>query len=90
MTFPHEEPDAKPQKPQPKEAEKPPQLDSDQKSAAMKALPARITKCFLCKWILQDLVQHGNLTGHPKTEFAGVIFPEKAKLRHLQLEGILS
>jgi hypothetical protein len=56
----------------------------------MKALPGKIHGCFLCKWILQDLVQNGNLTGHPKSEFMGAMFPEEAKITHLRLEKILA
>lgn len=89
MTFPHGPQPGKPQE-KPKEPEKPPQLGDDQKAAALRALPARVEKCFLCKWILQDLLQNGNLTRHPKYELVPDLFPEKAKVAHLKLENILS
>lgn len=88
MVFPHGAPPEE-KLAKPKEPEKPPQLDDAQKSAAMKALPARVEKCFLCKWILQDLLKNGNLTRHPKHELVPDLFPEKAKVAHLKLEKIL-
>ena len=87
MTFPHEDPEAKKAPVAPKEK---PRLSDAEKSAAMKALPGRVGKCFLCKWILQDLVKNGTLTGHPKYELVPDLFPTEAKMTHLRLEKILA
>jgi hypothetical protein len=86
MVFPHGDSGEKKAPEKPKEK---PKLSDAEKGAAMKALPGKIHGCFLCKWILQDLTQNGNLTGHPKAEFAGATFPEEAKITHLRLEKIL-
>lgn len=39
-----------------------------------------------CKWILEDLEQHGRLTGWPLDAFGKADFPVSAKLRHIALE----
>lgn len=45
--------------------------------------------CFLCKWILLDLDAHdGKLKGWNLDMFGQPIFPKKAELIHLKLEGI--
>lgn len=45
--------------------------------------------CFLCKWILLDLNAHdGKLKGWNLDMFGQPLFPRKAELTHLKLEGI--
>lgn len=43
-------------------------------------------RCFLCKWILEDLRINGRLTGYPTDHQGGPVFPFQGKLRHLELE----
>lgn len=43
-------------------------------------------KCFMCRWILTDLVENGKLTGYPFDSMGSGIFPVKGKERHLELE----
>ena len=45
-------------------------------------------KCFLCKWILKDLDDHGKLTGWPYDYNDKPDFPVESKLLHLQVEPI--
>jgi len=40
-----------------------------------------------CKWILEDLVQNGKLTGWPFDFNGQSDFPVKGKVIHLKLEG---
>lgn len=51
----------------------------------------KATKCFLCRWILQDLHENGILTDtHPEQGpcFTGKLFPIEGKVAHLKLEGL--
>jgi hypothetical protein len=82
-----------PQQPAPKKTEPPPQLTSREVERLKPLLRARIPVddgpgCFLCKWIHEDLEKNGNLTGHPKGNEGGQ-FPERAKMNHLKLEGMI-
>ena len=43
-------------------------------------------KCFMCRWILTDLVEHGKLTGYPLDSMGAGTFPIQGKIRHLELE----
>jgi hypothetical protein len=43
-------------------------------------------KCFLCKWILEDLEANQKLTGYPKDAMGAGIFPVNGKLIHVILE----
>lgn len=53
------------------------------------ALIDKAPTCFLCKWILEDLHLHGDLTDHPKNaNLEKPLFPVDAKLWHLKLERI--
>jgi hypothetical protein len=47
---------------------------------------SKVETCFLCKWIRQDLEQHGKLTGWPLDSFNKPEFPIDAKLVHVLLE----
>jgi hypothetical protein len=50
---------------------------------------ARIGKCFLCKWISEDLQANQKFTNYPGASFDGnVTFPLEGKIRHLMLEEI--
>jgi len=49
-------------------------------------LESRVTKCFLCKWILEDYRAHGTLTGHKSDDGQFEIFPLRGELNHLNLE----
>ena len=52
-------------------------------------LKAEISKCFLCKWIAQDLeANNGKLHGWNLDLYGKPIFPKSAELAHLKLEGI--
>jgi len=53
-------------------------------------LEERSASCFLCRWILEDLTAHGELTNEAKERPNGEkpLFPKKAKEAHLKLEGI--
>lgn len=51
-------------------------------------LLARKEKCFLCKWILEDLEQNKVLTKYPVSAMDGSSqFPVEGKVKHLILEG---
>lgn len=49
-------------------------------------LESRFDSCFLCKWIVEDFLKHGKLTGWPKNEMCGDQFPITGKLAHIRLE----
>ncbi len=53
-------------------------------------LRGRVEKCPLCKWILEDLELHGQLTkDHPHNQnLSSPLFPLDAKPKHLALEGV--
>lgn len=51
-------------------------------------LGRRVHGCFLCKWILQDLTDHGKLTGWPYDYNDKPNFPPESKLAHLEVERI--
>jgi len=57
--------------------------------SARDELAKRRDKCFLCKWILEDLTENGRLTGQPYDAIGQAGFPVGAKLNHMRLEGIL-
>ncbi len=45
--------------------------------------------CFLCGWILQDILKNGRLTDHPGKSIDGSVqFAPPAKTEHLKLEGL--
>ena len=45
-----------------------------------------VNRCFLCKWIMEDLRINGRLTGYPTDHSGSAGFPVVGKLRHLELE----
>lgn len=52
-------------------------------------LAARKEKCFLCKWILEDLEKNQVLTKYPVAALDGSSqFPPDSKVKHLILEGL--
>src|SRR4029077_9170054 len=42
--------------------------------------------CFLCGWILEDLADHGKLTGYPLDTNDKAVFPVDGMLKHVTLE----
>lgn len=52
-------------------------------------LQARDPKCFLCRKILVDLLDHKSITDGPVDEDDHPFFPVRAKVAHLRLEGLL-
>ena len=54
---------------------------------AMTLVVGRKDRCFLCKWISEDLAAHGKLTDYPKDFNGHGIFPIEGKERHLALES---
>lgn len=57
------------------------------REAIIAGLEGRAPKCFLCKWILEDIRLNGKLTGYPKDAMGGAVFPREGKVKHIQLEG---
>lgn len=57
----------------------------------MTFLAGRLEKCPLCKWIHEDLKQHGEFTkDYPHNgNLSSPIFPMDKKPVHLNLEGIV-
>jgi hypothetical protein len=53
-----------------------------------KELFTKRDSCFACRWIYEDLVKNGRLTGHPKDWCGASLFPEEGKEKHLRLEGL--
>ncbi len=52
-------------------------------------LTDRIGKCFLCKWIVEDLKANQKFTNYPGSAIDGNIsFPLEGKVRHLMLEEV--
>ena len=53
-------------------------------------LSTRARGCFMCRWALEDLVQHGKFTDrYPKaSNLAEPLYPASAKMAHLRLEGV--
>jgi hypothetical protein len=49
-------------------------------------LEGRVTKCFLCKWILEDYKAHGTLKGHKSGDGQFEVFPVRGEINHLHLE----
>ena len=45
--------------------------------------------CFLCRGILEDLVDDGKLTGALCGEYGHPSLPREGELAHLKLEGII-
>ncbi len=45
--------------------------------------------CILCKWILEDLLANGKLSGAILDAHKQPMFPPSGELAHLQLEGII-
>lgn len=55
----------------------------------LESLKSRADACFLCKWIREDLVKHGELTDWSPGDGALSLdrsFPKGGKIRHLQVE----
>ncbi len=46
--------------------------------------------CILCKWILEDLLDDGKLSGTLMDAHNQPTFPRSGELAHLQLEGIIT
>lgn len=79
MVFPHQE----------DKAEKPPppkEFEIAYRGDAILKLGLRKDKCFLCKWVLQDLREQKKVTG--KGDF-GVDFPAHARIAHLMIERVI-
>ena len=53
------------------------------------ALEARAPNCFLCRWILEDLVANKKVTGYPLDYNGQPVFPITGKIMHLELEGFI-
>lgn len=49
-------------------------------------LKLKMSGCFLCSHILQDLQLHGELTGWPYSWSKEPLFPKASKLAHIDLE----
>lgn len=47
---------------------------------------SKVSTCFLCKWIAEDLEKNQRLTGWPKDSMDKGIFPVEGKLVHVLLE----
>jgi hypothetical protein len=52
-------------------------------------LKKRSPKCFLCKWIVENLEQSGKLTGYPVDHSGAPVFPRAGMIAHIRLEGFL-
>ena len=71
---------------------KPTPLDEQKKRQrewVISELQKRAAKCFLCKWILENLEESGKLTGYPLAHDGVPVFPRVGMLEHLRLEGFL-
>jgi len=64
-------------------------LSPVQRARLLGRLAPRRDKCFLCKWIEQDIRENGGLTGHPFDWSHSSLFPIRGKVWHLRLEGML-
>lgn len=53
------------------------------------ALEALAPRCFLCRWILEDVKKNGKLTGYPMDYNDQPEFPVTGKICHLELEGLI-
>jgi hypothetical protein len=52
-------------------------------------LTDRIGKCFLCKWLVEDLQANQKFTNYPGAAIDGsVSFPLEGKVLHLMVEGV--
>lgn len=49
-------------------------------------LESRVTKCFMCKWILDDYKTNGTLRGHLSLDGSFEVFPIRGEINHLHLE----
>lgn len=79
MTYPHQ--DTKAEKPPP-----PKEFEVADRGSVILRLDLRKDKCFLCKWILQDLKDNKKVTG--KGDF-GTDFPGHSRLAHLVIERLV-
>jgi hypothetical protein len=52
----------------------------------IKYLEGNQSKCFLCKWILQDYREHGTLKGYWSKDNQFEVFPVRGEIDHLWLE----
>lgn len=43
-------------------------------------------KCFLCRWIAEDIKLHKKLTGWPLDYLGNGIFPKEGKEKHIDVE----
>lgn len=59
------------------------------REAIIVGLEARAPKCFLCKWILEDIRKNGTFTGYPLDYVNQPVFPRDGKLKHIMLEGFV-
>ena len=53
------------------------------------ALKERAPNCFLCRYILEDLVANKKMTGYPLDYNDQPGFPVTGKIMHLELEGFI-
>lgn len=59
-------------------------------SELVAAIRARLPKCFLCKWLLEDIESNGKFTGYPIDYNGKPEFPVEGKIAHLELEGFIA
>ena len=74
------------------EEKKPTPLDEQKKRQrewVIQELKKRAPKCFLCKWIVENLEQSGKLTGYPLDHGGVPVFPRSGMLAHMKIEGFL-
>lgn len=58
----------------------------EQSPTFLEVVKGRQEKCFMCRYIVEDIEQRGKLTGHPLDSFEKGTFPADAKLVHVLLE----
>lgn len=76
-------------------AERTPRANRDRLDAIIERLKKRAPNaegvgCVLCKHILGDLLDDGELTGSLRDAHGQPTFPRSGELAHLRLEGIIS
>jgi len=89
--------EAKKQEPKPVEIEPAKPIDRDYQDPILTQpfeitpeqiakLEKNVTKCFLCKWIVEDYKAHGALTGKKTDDGQFEMFPVRGEIDHLSLE----
>jgi hypothetical protein len=57
--------------------------------SALEIAASQSEKCFLCKWIAEDLRKNGKLTGYPEDGMGAGTFPATGKEKHIAIERAL-